>query len=73
MTRRNHKTSPLEDILSIAFKPPKILLYVFLVLIIGSLIFHLDFFYWWVKACNFLYLDKVVKFISTVLTHIIPK
>jgi hypothetical protein len=68
-----YKKSPLEGMLSIALKPPKILLYVFISLIIGSLIFHFDFVYWWVKACNFLYVDKVVKFIATVLNNVIPK
>lgn len=73
MKRKINKKSIIEDILSFTFSPPKILLYVFLALIVTSTIFHFDFIYWWIKACDFFYIDKVIKFMNTVLTGVIPK
>lgn len=73
MTGRYHEKSIYEWLIYRRVKPPKILFVVFLIIIVGSAIFHLDFFYWWVKACNFLYIDKVIKFMSTVITTVIPK
>ena len=71
--KRKSRKSPLEDVIFVVFRPPIILMYVFIVLIVGSLIFHFDFINWWIKACNFFYLDKVIKFMSTVLMAVIPK
>ncbi len=70
MIRKNRKTL-LEEILSIALRPPRMLLYIFIALVVGSLIFNFDFFYWWTKACNFFYLDKVVKFVGIVFATVI--
>ena len=61
-----------RKLLWFVIKPPKILFIAGVVLFVGALIFNYDFFYWWTKVANFLYIDKVIRIMSAVIESVIP-
>lgn len=62
----------LEELLGIVFKVPKTLHIAGVILLIGSIVFHFEFFPIFTKVANFLYINKVTTVMSKVLESIIP-
>lgn len=68
----NHQSSILEELLWVVFKPSKIVYVAIFVVFVGSIVFRYEFFPVYSKVVNYLYVDKVMSFISKVFDNVLP-
>ncbi|MEN9912920.1 MAG: hypothetical protein RLY66_328 [Candidatus Parcubacteria bacterium] len=67
-----HQNPILEELIRFVFKPSKLLFVAILIVLIGSIIFRYDFFPVYTKIVNYLYVEKVMGFMSDVLMKVLP-